>query len=348
MDALRFGIRLLLELIPLFLAISLVVHLVMERVTPARVRALLGGRSRWMGVPLAAVLGALTPFCSCSTVPLVEGMRRAGIPVASVITFLLASPLISPVAVGLLWGTFGAGYAALYTAAGIAFAMSAALVVERWYGPEMAPATPAPPPGGTAASRLIPVTSRLVPAAPKSGVAFATVPLRLAPTTMAGAVACGSVCLPAPGTSAVPSVAAAQWRDSVVTAAGKAWGDLRKLWIALVLAVAVGAVIHGVVPADLLVAVAGPETIWAIPLAAILGVPVYASVVVLLPLGSTLLAKGVGIGAVTAFLMGASGFSIPEGILLSRVLPRGLLIRVLVAFAVGVMAIGILFQAFAG
>jgi uncharacterized protein len=342
MDHLRFGIRLLLELIPLFLAVSLMVHLVMERVTPARVRALLGGRSRWMGVPLAAVLGALTPFCSCSTVPLVEGMRRAGIPVASVITFLLASPLISPVAVGLLWGTFGAGYAALYATAGIIFAMSAALVVERWHGSEMTPTTPPPSrPVGTAAARV-------VSAASTPGVAFATVPLGLATPSQAGAVACGSVCLPARGTSSVPLVAAARWRDSVVTAAGKAWADLRKLWIALVLAVAVGAVIHGVVPAELLVAVAGPETMWAIPLAAIVGMPVYASVVVLLPLGSTLLAKGVGIGAVTAFLMGASGFSIPEGILLSRVLPRALLIRVLAAFAVGVMAIGILFQAFAG
>jgi uncharacterized protein len=103
-------------------------------------------------------------------------------------------------------------------------------------------------------------------------------------------------------------------------------------------------VIHGYVPAELLARVAGPDRPWAIPAAALLGIPVYASVIVLLPLGTTLLAKGVGIGAVTAFLMGASGFSLPEGIMLSRVLPRGLLLRVLAVFAVGVVGIGYAFH----
>lgn len=129
---------------------------------------------------------------------------------------------------------------------------------------------------------------------------------------------------------------------------GRALTDLRKLWIPLVLAIALGAAIHGYVPAALLARVAGPSRWWAIPGAALLGVPVYASIVVLLPIGATLLAKGVGVGAVTAFLMGASGFSLPEGILLSKILPRPLLLRVLLVFALGVVLIGYAFQALLG
>jgi uncharacterized protein len=97
MDALRFALTLAAELIPFVVVISTVVYLVIEKVTPERIRAVLGGHSRWLGVPLAAGLGALTPFCSCSTVPLVNGMKSAGTPVASLVAFLIASLLINPV-----------------------------------------------------------------------------------------------------------------------------------------------------------------------------------------------------------------------------------------------------------
>lgn len=148
------------------------------------------------------------------------------------------------------------------------------------------------------------------------------------------------------GTPAAP--ASPPLSDSLREAFSKALTDLRKLWVPLVLAIAVGAVIHGYVPADLVAAVAGPEQPWAIPAAALLGVPVYASIIVLLALGTTLLAKGVGVGAVTAFLMGASGFSLPEGILLSKILARALLLRVLAVFSIGVIAIGYAFQMLLG
>lgn len=310
MEALTFGLKLLAELVPLFLLISTVVYLVVDRWTPDRMRALLGGRSLWAGVPLAAGLGALTPFCSCSTVPVVNGMRTAGIPVAVLVTFLIASPLISPVAVALLGAAFGLQYALLYTASGLVVAAGAGLAVSRWHGAEL-------------------------------------VPLAVATVSASGASSCsGGRCSAASassggcaGTPQMPLALA----DGIRSSFSRACGDLRKLWLPLTVAVAAGAAIHGYVPADLL----SGESLhggWAIPAAALLGLPVYASVVVLLPLGSTLLAKGVGVGAVTAFLMGASGFSVPEGILLSRILPVDLLLRILVAFAAGVVSIGYLFD----
>jgi uncharacterized protein len=336
MNALEFALTLAAELIPLFLLISTVVYLVVEKVTPERVRAALGGRSRWIGVPLAAGLGAVTPFCSCSTVPLVNGMKAAGIPIASLIAFLIASPLVNPVAVALLGTTVGVEYAVLYAAAGIGFAMLAGVVVEQWHGRPLAETVAAASAPACTSSACAPVPHpqrMLAVSAVRSGGGLAVLP--------AAAPAATSCCCSAAPVSPRFSV-------SLRASFSKALGDLRKLWVALALAIVVGAVIRGYVPADLLVSVAGPDRPWAIPAAALLGVPVYASVVVLLPLGTTLLAKGVGMGAVTAFLMGASGFSLPEGIMLSKILPRDLLLRVLAVFCAGVIAIGYAFHWLAG
>jgi uncharacterized protein len=335
MEALSFAVSLAAELIPLFLLIGTLVYLTVDRVTPERIRSALGGRSRWMGVPLAAGLGALTPFCSCSTVPLVNGMKAAGMPVASLIAFLIASPLINPVAVALLGSTLGVQYAALYAIAGIGFAMAAGVVVEWWY------------PAAGEEDRAEPVVAACASSgctAPAPGVLAFSV--SGAPTGGVSGAGGGLAVLQSPVGAACCATAApaVPVLDAVRSAFGRAVADLRKLWLPLLLAIGVGAVIHGYVPAELLARVAGPDRPWAIPAAALLGIPVYASVIVLLPLGTTLLAKGVGIGAVTAFLMGASGFSLPEGIMLSRVLPRGLLLRVLAVFAVGVVGIGYAFH----
>jgi uncharacterized protein len=337
MDALRFALTLAAELIPLFLLIGTLVYLTVETVTPERIRAVLGGRSRWLGVPLAAGLGALTPFCSCSTVPMVNGMKSAGIPVASLIAFLIASPLINPIAVALLGAAVGVQYAALYAVSGILFAILAGVVVERWYGLALDEASPA-----TAAATDASACASSACSPPRfAGPMLALVEMRSGggPATlrMPGV---GSCCAAVPTQGIVATPVGLLLRNAF----SRALADLKKLRVALALAIAVGAVIHGYVPADLLARIAGPEQPWAVPAAALLGVPVYASVVVLLPLGTSLLAKGVGIGAVTAFLMGASGFSLPEGIMLSKILPRALLLRVLAVFCLGLVLIGYAFH----
>lgn len=335
METLTFALTLAAELIPLFVLISTAVYLVVEKLTRQRIRAILGGSSRWVGVPIAAGIGALTPFCSCSTVPLVNGMKSAGIPTASMIAFLIASPLVNPVAVALLGSTVGIWYAVAYAGVGVIFAMTAGLVVDRWHGPLV----------GTAEleGRAAPTVSAYASESCSPG---GTNPLGCTGTSAIGGG--GLAVLEAPPATDCCGTAgasrAASLVESVPEAFGKALADLRKLWLPLVLAIGVGAVIHGYVPAELLASIAGPDQPWAIPAAALLGVPVYASIIVLLPLGATLLGKGVGLGAVTAFLMGASGFSLPEGILLARILPRGLLVKVLAVFSVGVIAIGYGFQ----
>jgi uncharacterized protein len=348
METLRFALKLIAELIPLFLIISTGVYLAVERITPARIRALLAGRSRWIGVPLAGALGALTPFCSCSTVPLVNGMRQAGIPVAMLMAFLIASPLINPVAVAMLWSAIGPSYAVLYTVTALAAAIGGGVAVAAWYGEAVSDAEVPRPRAQSPALALAPAAALRVGAPVSAGSGPLPLPLALAaagPGACPGACPAGAPSLRRPLVlSVLPAVGGTRLAGDVRSAFGRALGDLRRLWPALVVAVAAGAAIHGYVPADLLARLAGPDAPWAIPVAAVLGLPVYASVVVMVPLAASLVAKGVSAGAVTAFLMGASGFSVPEGILLSRILPAGLLVRALVVFALSVMAIGYLFM----
>ncbi|UCC73434.1 MAG: permease [Gemmatimonadota bacterium] len=333
MAALRFGLVLLAELVPLFLLISTLVYLLVEALTPERIQRWLGGGSAYSTVPLATALGAATPFCTCSTVPIVNGMRLAGVPTAPLVAFLIASPLISPVAFALLWSVIGVEYAALYTSTGLLAAALGGVVVAHWNRREdglvgRAGAAAQVPGCGCGASTTL--------------AGDLTEPMKM---STVGPVR-GSATLALPLVVSSP-VATARFQDRVARAFVRSLSDLRKFALPLVAAVAVGAAIYGYVPEDLILKAAGPGNAWAVPTATLLSVPVYASTLVLLPLASTLLAKGVGIGAVTAFLMGANGLSLPEGILLSRIIPRGLLWRIVAVFTVEVIGIGYLFQAIA-
>ncbi|UCC83412.1 MAG: permease [Gemmatimonadota bacterium] len=329
MDSIRFGLVLLAELVPLFLLVSTAVYLVVDLLTPERIRSWLGGGSAYSKVPLATALGAVTPFCTCSTVPIVNGMQLAGVPTAPLVAFLIASPLISPVALALLWSLMGAEYAVLYTGTALAASALGGVIVARWH----------------AADVPVAAEAEEVPAGCSCGAHLATCVERpspvLAMNNLSGATGSATMTM-----SVVEPVvlAADSFRDRTLRAFVRSLRDLRKFAFPLVIAVAIGAAVYGYVPDSLIVEIAGPDSPWAVPGAALLSVPVYASILVLLPLASTLVAKGVGIGAVTAFLMGANGFSLPEGILLSRIIPKALLWRIVVVFTVGVIGIGYLFQ----
>jgi len=335
MRATNFALAILAELVPLFILVSTLVYLVVDVLTPQRIQRWLGGGSPLLKVPLASTLGALTPFCSCSTVPIVHGMRLAGVPTAPLVAFLIASPLISPVAIALLWSAMGAEYAVLYTATAMVSAAVGGVAIARWHRAHEAlplvgslkavdDACGCSDPGPARANQLN-WAMRMSVAGAAGGPAVLALPLAVS-----------------------SHVATSGFARRLAGAFLRSLSDLRKLALPLLIAVTIGAAIYGYVPTELLVKVAGPDTSWAVPGAALLSIPVYGSILVVLPLASTLLAKGVGIGAVTAFLMGANGFSLPEGILLSRILPGSLLWRIVLVFAAGVIGIGYLFQALVG
>jgi uncharacterized membrane protein YraQ (UPF0718 family) len=297
-----------MELVPLFLLVSTLVYLVVDLLTPERIQRWLGGGSAYSKVPLATALGAVTPFCTCSTVPIVNGMRLAGVPTAPLVAFLIASPLISPVAMVLLWSLMGAEYAVLYTGTALAASALGGVLVARWHA--------AGEPIAAVAEVTVPASSCGCGANPASGAEVPSPVMRM--STLAAAAGSAALAIPAVAPAAF---ATERFRDRMRGAFVRSLRDLRKFAVPLVVAVAVGAAVYGYVPESLIVELAG-----------------------LLPLASTLIAKGVGIGAVTAFLMGANGFSLPEGILLSRIIPKALLWRIVAVFTVGVIGIGYLFQ----
>jgi len=287
-EAARTLLVLLAEFAALFFVVSLAVHLIVSSVPPARLRRALAGHPA-RGLVSALLLGAVTPFCSCSTVPLVAGMSAAGVGVAATTAFLVVSPLVNPATVALLAAWVSPAYALGFVAASLALAVVVAGVV--------------------AASGVRPAAK-------------------------------GITAPPAAGAGAPPTL-----RRRIDAAAGRSWRDLRRLAPVLLAAAAVGAALAGRVDAGFIgrtVDAAGP---WAVPIAVLLGIPVYASTAVLLPLGAALFASGADLGVVTAFLIGATGLSVPEGLLLHRLLGGRYLVVLVLAFFVAAVGIGYLLQA---
>ncbi|MBI5834675.1 MAG: permease [Armatimonadetes bacterium] len=258
-----------------------------------RTRSLLAGRREAVGNVLAALLGVVTPFCSCSAVPLFLGFVQAGVPLGVTLSFLIAAPMVNEVALVLLFGLFGWRVAALYLSTGLLIAMVAGWIIgrlklERWVEPWVYQVGA----GQTGLSPdLMTWTER----------------------TQAG-------------------------RDAVREIVGKVWPYV-------VLGIAVGAGIHGYVPEGLMASFMGRDAWWSVPLAVLLGVPMYANAAGIIPIVQALLGKGAALGTVLAFMMAVIALSLPEAIILRRVLRPQLIATFFGVVAAGIMAVGWLFNA---
>ncbi|GAB7037661.1 permease [Catenuloplanes niger JCM 9533] len=258
-----------------------------------RTRALLDGRRAGAGNVLAAGLGVLTPFCSCSAVPAFIGFLAAGVPLGVTMSFLIASPLVNEVAVVLLYGLFGFRIAALYVGSGLLIAIVAGwllgrLRADRWVEPF--------------------VLSITVP-----GVA---------------------------GPGARPS-----WAQRMRIGRDEARATLHRIWPYLLAGIALGAVIHGWVPEAFFTRYAGPGNPFAPLIAVAVGVPLYSNAAGILPMVEALHAKGLAMGTLLAFMMSTVALSLPELILLRRVLRPRLLAAFVAVVATGILAVGYLFNA---
>lgn len=260
-----------------------VISLVRTFFGPDRARALLGGKREGVGNVLAALLGVVTPFCSCSAVPLFIGFVESGIPLGVTFSFLIAAPTINEVAVILLYGMFGWQIAALYVASGLAVAISAGVIIGRLHlERHVEDFVWQVRGGGGAPSEALTWADRIGRA-----------------------------------------------RDSVVDIVGRVWPYV-------VVGIGVGAAIHGYVPEDALADILGKQAWWSVPAAVALGVPLYSNAAGVIPVVSALIDKGVSVGAALAFMMAVVGLSLPEIIILRRVLkPR------LIAVFVSVVALAI-------
>ncbi|OPY39093.1 MAG: putative permease [Methanoregula sp. PtaU1.Bin051] len=283
------------ELIVLFIGISFLVGLIREYVPEDKIKATLKGRKYGVGNVFGAAFGALTPFCSCSTIPILVGLLDVGIPFGIAYSFLIASPLLNPVIFFLLLALFGIVPTLIYAAITFSIAVISGILLER-----------------AGYTRYV------------------------KPVTLETTAACECECAGSPGSS----VHKARFSRSL----GFAWSLFRQVVPYLILGAAIGAFIYGFVPEDLIIALAGPQNQLAIPVAAIIGVPMYIRAETIIPISAVLLAKGMGIGAVMALIIGGAGASIPEVTLLASIFERRL-VAAFVATVIGVAILaGIIFQ----
>ncbi len=257
--------------------------------SPERTRALLGGRAEGFGNLLAAMLGIVTPFCSCSAVPLFIGFVESGVPLGVTLSFLIAAPMINEVAVVLLFGLFGWRVAGLYIVTGLAVAISAGYVVGRLRLERYV-------------EDFVWQVHRDMPDLPPEQLSW-------------------------------PQRADLAWNGTKAI--------VGKVWPYVVAGIAVGAGIHGYVPQEALAGLMGREAWWSVPVAVLIGIPLYSNAAGIIPIVSALLDKGAALGTALAFMMAVIGLSLPEVIILRRVLKLPL-----IAVFLGVVGLGIIFTGY--
>jgi len=259
--------------------------------SPERTRALLGGKREGVGNVFAALLGIVTPFCSCSAVPLFIGFVESGIPLGVTFSFLIAAPTINEVAVILLFGLFGWKVAGLYIASGLTVAIVAGFIIGRL--------------------KMERHVEDFVWKIHRKGDV---------------------------------TEEKLTWADRVE----RAWGSVKeivgKVWLYVVIGIAVGAGIHGYVPEDALASILGRQAWWSVPAAVLIGIPLYSNAAGIVPIVGTLIEKGASVGTALAFMMSVIGLSLPEAVILKRVLKMPLLVTFFAVIAAAIILTGYLFN----
>lgn len=291
-EALRFFIFEVPKVLLLLVLIIFAVGIVRSYFSPEATRKLLAGKSQFTGNVLAALLGIVTPFCTCSAIPLFLGFVEAGVPLGVTFSFLIAAPMINEVAIVLLYGLFGWQTALIYVVTGLFIAILAGWVIsklklEHWvqdwvYQTKMG--------DSGMGEEKITFNQRL-----KYGY------------------------------EAV--------RDIV-----------GKVWIYVVIGIGVGAAAHGYVPEDYMASLMGKSAWYSVPLSVLIGVPLYSNAAGIIPIVSVLIEKGASLGTALAFMMAVIGLSLPEAIILKKVLKLPLILTFVGIVAVGIMCVGYLFN----
>ena len=291
-DALEFFIYDTIKIFLLLSVIIFIVSLIRSSFPPERTKRILSHKKEFIGNILAALLGIVTPFCSCSAVPLFIGFIEAGVPLGVTFSFLISSPMVNEVAVVLLWGLFGWKIAVIYLGTGLIVAIIAGMIIgklklEKW------------------------VEEYVYKIRTGQGQEVVTQPLK-------------------------ERLQYAKYNTADI---------LKRVWLFVVLAIGIGGFIHGYVPQDFLVHYAGKGNPFAVPIAVALGVPLYSNAAGVIPIVYALMEKGMSMGTVLAFMMAVTALSLPEMIILRKVLKMPLLAVFAGIMAVTITAVGYLFNA---
>lgn len=281
------------KVLMLLLVVVFGVGIVRTFFTPERTRRILSGKREVVGNVLGSLLGVVTPFCSCSAVPLFIGFVTTGVPLGVTLSFLIAAPMINEVALVLLFGLFGWKVAALYASLGLVIAIVAGwtigrLHLEHWVESWIYTNASDSEPHGTA----VPLT----------------------------------------------------WSDRARLARDSVNEIVGKVWPYVLVGIAVGAAIHGYVPQDFMAGIMGKGAWWSVPLAVLIGIPMYSNAAGIVPVVQALVAKGAALGTVLAFMMSVIGLSLPEMIILRKVLRIPLIVTFVGVVGVGILIVGYVFN----
>lgn len=291
-DAAGMFVFLALELTLLFLLISFLVGLIQTKLSSQRIQKILGGQSG-RGYLHAALLGSVTPFCSCSTIPMLSGLLKAKAGFGPTLTFLFTSPLLNPIIIAMFFATFGAKVTLTYIGIAAAVSVFASWLLQRMgferYVREL------DTPSGCAAS------------------------------------GCGQS-------------APVSWRSRLLSVWKDTWQQFRQVLPYLLLGIGIGAFSYGFIPSEQIARVAGGDNLLAIPLAAVIGIPLYIRAEAVIPLAGVFAAKGMGLGAIMALVIGSAGASLTEVILLRSLFRTPMIIAFLVVILSMAILAGVLFS----
>ena len=276
----------------LLTAIVFIVGIIRSYFSPEKTRKALEGKPLFLGNVMASTLGIVTPFCSCSAIPLFIGFMESGIPLGVTFSFLIAAPMINEVALVLLFGLFGWKTALLYASTGLVIAIAAGWVI-----------------GKLKVERFVEAWVYEIKAAELM------IEERKTPFS------------------------------ERIQAGYRAVADIvSKVWIYIAIGIAVGAGVHGYVPENFMASLMGKSAWWSVPLAVLIGVPLYSNAAGIIPIMQALLEKGASLGTSLAFMMSVIGLSLPEMIILKRVVKLPLILIFIGVVAFGIMVVGYLFN----
>ncbi len=282
------------DTIKIFILLSViifVVSIIRSYLPPERIRAILSHKNKYIGNVLASLLGIITPFCSCSAIPLFLGFIQAGVPLGTTFSFLVASPMINEVALVLLLGMFGFKIAFIYIISGLFISFFAGIII-----------------GKMKVENL--VESFVYENKINGGDGFSRM----------------------------------SNRERIVYAKNYTLDILDRVWLFVVIGIGVGAWIHGYIPTDFLAQYASADKWYAVPLAVIIGIPLYSNAAGIIPLVSALTEKGVAIGTTLSFMMAVTALSLPEFMILKKVMKTKLILIFASIVGVGIIFTGYLFN----
>lgn len=283
------------DVIKIFILLSVLIFAiswVQSYFPPERTRRILGGLRGFRANLTGALLGTVTPFCSCSSIPLFIGFTSSGLPLAVTFSFLISSPLVDLASMILLASIFNWSIALAYVVVGIVLAVVGGTLIGKARMEQYVEAF---------------VTQQKVLELPQDQLTLG---------------------------------------DRLSYAREQVGEIIRKVWLYILIGVGIGAAIHNWIPQDLIIALLGSDNWWSVPLATLAGAPMYADIFGTLPIAESLVAKGVGLGTVLAFMMAVTALSLPSLIMLKKVVKAPLLILFLAIVVSGIMLIGYLFNTF--